>query len=101
MNDGSSDRHALHFAARELVRKVPRSIGQTDSLEYFVHATIDIRSRDFRQRQRKSDVLEYVQRRDEVEELENVTDRLATQHRQFMFAQRRSFLVAEEDAPAG
>ena len=55
---------------------------------------------DARQRQRERDVLEDIQRRDEIEELENVAERVAPQHRQLSFIERRCLRIAEKDAAA-
>ena len=100
VDDGASDRDALHLAAGQLVRKMPRPLGQADPVEHFMHTLLDVAARDARQRQRERDVLEDIQRRDEIEELKDVADRLAPQHRELSLIERRGLLIAEKNAAA-
>ncbi len=100
VDDGASDRDALHLSAGELIRKVPCPFGQPDSLEHFVHSLLDVAAWDARQRQRERDVLEHIQRRNEIEKLKDIADRVAPQHRELSFIERRCLLIAEKDLAA-
>lgn len=65
-----------------------------------MHTLFDVAAWDARQRQRERDVLENIQRRDEIEELKDVADRFAPQHRELSLIERRCLLIAEKDAAA-
>jgi hypothetical protein len=101
VDDGAGNRHALHLAAGELVRKVRRSPFQSHFRQHLGHARLDLGARNGSQRQRKGHVLEHIQRRDEIEKLEDVADRFAAQHRQARFVQRGGFDVVEQQASRG
>src|SRR5437867_7125398 len=98
VNDRPADGHTLHFAAGELVRKMSGSLRKPDALEHFMHTSLDVGVGDMRQRQWEGDVLEDVERRDEIEELKNVADGNAAEQRQLMFIERRDLLIVEKEA---
>jgi hypothetical protein len=100
MHDGAADGDALHLAAGELVRIVRGAMREADAAQHFLDAIADLRFRPLRERQRKGDVLEHGQRRDEIEELEDEPDRRAPQPREPRLIERRRLRIAEKHAPA-
>src|SRR5436190_359408 len=88
IHDRAPDRDALHLAARQLIRKMRRAMFEPDALQHFPHALVHFALRPARERQRKRHVLEHVQRRNKIEELEDESDRYAPQRRQLRFVER-------------
>jgi hypothetical protein len=101
MDDGAGDGDALHLAAGKLVREMCAAIAESDLLQHLSHARFDLAARHVRQRQRKGDVLEDVQRGDEIEELEDVADGPAPYHRQPRFVEDGGLDLVEQHPPRG
>src|SRR5687768_9664660 len=79
MNDGPADRDALHLAARQLVREVLCAVREPYTLQDFADAIANLAFRPPCQRKRKGDVLEDVEGRYQVEELEDESDGMPAQ----------------------
>src|SRR2546423_14485598 len=100
VDDGAPDGDALHLAAGELVRVVRGARAEADVVEDLARALGRLGAPHAGEREREGDVLDHVQRRDQVEELEDEADRRAAQHRQRALVERRGLDVVEADAAA-
>src|SRR5437868_3220389 len=82
----------------ELVRKMPRAMGEPDAREHFAGALPNLARRPLGQRQREGDVLEDVERRHEVEELKDEAEPRAPEARERALVERRGLHVIEQHA---
>ncbi len=78
------DGAALAFAAGKLVRQVLTARGQAHQVQQLVRAFLDFLLRPSAQMQRNGDVFDARQRGQQIEELENESDLVAAQARQFV-----------------
>src|SRR5882672_2360332 len=101
MNDGAGDRGALHLAAGKLVRVMRGAIAEVYAGQRVGYSRLHLTARRVGQRERESDVFEHVERRDEVEELEDVADRSPAQHRQPRVVENGCLAVVEKDSACG
>src|ERR1019366_7397982 len=78
------DGHALALAARELVRQMLETRAELHEIEQFPGALLDLAARPAAQVQRQADVFEARERRQQVEELEDEADLVASHFRQLI-----------------
>src|SRR5438105_10670753 len=101
MHDSTSNGTALHLADGQLVRKMLCAMCEPDAGEHFAGALANLVRRPLRQRQRKGDVLEDVERRDEVEELEDESEPRASKVRERRLLERGGLDIIEQHASRG
>jgi hypothetical protein len=97
-NERTRKRDALLFAARQLPRIVPCAGSQPDALERVQSRAASLGAT--RQFQRKHDVFEGSEGRDEVKRLEHEPDALRSEAGTAIFVQSCEVLTLEQHAPA-
>ena len=93
----SRDCHALALTTGEFVRKVFETMTELHQIEKLFDAVFDLLARPFPQMQRQCDVLQTIQRGKQVEELEDETDFIPPDARQFIVRQVGEILVFDSN----
>src|SRR6202022_2697911 len=87
--------------AGQLVRIVPRAMSESDLLENGADTLRDLLARCLRQSEGKGDVLECVQRRNQIEELKDEAELRAGRSGQLRFRHRGCLAILEVHATGG
>ena len=95
------DRDPLLLSAREVRREVARAVGEADLGEHALGALPGVDRRESGRGELRLDVLEGGQRRDQVELLEDESERAQPELGEVAVAQLREIATLEEDAAAG
>lgn len=98
MHQGARDRHALHFTAGELLRRIEGARPQTDPLQHRTSARLGLRCGRVEQPQGERDVLQQVQMGQDVEGLKHEAVVAAPQARHRVVVQPLDRRGADPDA---
>src|SRR6476661_7004275 len=98
---GSRNGDALAFTTREFFRQVIHSVTELDEFQQFLRAIFNLLSRPVPQVQRKRDVFDAVEGREQIEELENETDLVATDASEFVVGKLAEALALDQDFTGG
>ena len=101
VHDGPGDRRALHLAARQLGRAMVQPMREADLARALPGPRGRFVARPAGQEQRQRDVLDQVQGREQVEELEDEAEPLAAHPREPIVGQRVEPLPVEGDRAGG
>src|SRR4030095_6665153 len=93
-------RHTLTLATGELGRKMIHSVFELNHTEQFFRPFLNFRPRPATKVQRQCDILEAVERRQEIEELKYEADLVTTHARQVVVWQIREILVLDRNRSA-
>src|SRR6266516_3110051 len=100
MHEGTRQRHALLFTAREFFRKGFPSIQQSNGIQQLTRFYVDLRTRYAIEFQRQANIFTHSQCGNQVEELEDKADLGAPEKSAVAFRQSSQVLTIHPDLTA-